>query len=394
MHACFRPRRGTHRHRRLSSGDSPTAGSLTSTLVALIAAAALLAGCGLDASGQAASGGDDGACGKGGAPALDSVKVLEDPRSHDGASTATVADCRLDPVTDAAESKLPVTVTDAQGTKVTVKDTSRILALDVYGTLSTTVFDLGLGDRLVGRDVSTQFEEAEDLPLVTQNGHDLNAEAILDLDPTVILTDTSLGPWDVVLQMRDAGIPVVVVDGERGLDNLGELTDQVATALGVPDEGEKLTQRIESEVAEVQKQIDAVAPKDVTGRLRTVFLYVRGQSGVYYMFGEDSGADALIESLGLYDVADEIGWTGMKPVTDEAIVDAQPDLVLMMSGGLDSVGGVDGLVDRLPALANTPAGDHQRFVDMEDSQILGFGPRTADVLNALAVAIYAPEELG
>lgn len=363
-------------------------------VVAPLVTAAVLAGCGLDAPGQAVSGQADGGCGTSGAPALDSVEALDDPRSHDGPSTATVTGCRLDPITAAAESKLPVTVSDAQGTKVTVKDTSRILALDVYGTLSTTVYDLGLGDRLVGRDVSTQFEEAKDLPLVTQNGHDLNAEAILDLDPTVILTDTSLGPWDVVLQMRDAGIPVVVVDGDRGLDNLGELTDQVATALGVPDEGQRLTERIETEVAEVRKQIDAVAPEDVTGRLRTVFLYVRGQSGVYYMFGEDSGADALIESLGLYDVADEIGWSGMKPVTDEAIVDAQPDLVLMMSGGLDSVDGVDGLLDRLPALANTPAGDHQRFVDMEDSQILGFGPRTADVLNALAVAIYAPEELG
>ena len=61
--------------------------------------------------------------------------------------------------------------------------------------------------------------------------------------------------------------------------------------------------------------------------------------------------------------------------------------------GLDSVGGVDGLLERLPAIANTPAGQHRRIVDMQDSQVLSFGPRTAEVLNSLAVAIYAPESV-
>ena len=61
--------------------------------------------------------------------------------------------CARSPTTRAPT--LPVTVTDAQGTRVTITDTSRILALDVYGTLARTVFELGLGDSVVGRDVST-----------------------------------------------------------------------------------------------------------------------------------------------------------------------------------------------------------------------------------------------
>ena len=73
------------------------------------------------------------------------------------------------------------------------------------------------------------------------------------------------------------------------------------------------------------------------------------------------------------------------------VTEQQPDLVLMMTGGLESAGGVSGLLDRLPALAETPAGQHRRFVTMEDSQILGFGPITGAVLDALAVATYAPE---
>lgn len=353
----------------------------------------VLSACGLSAGGAP---GDEtseaGASTGGDTPALADVTPLEDVRAWDGEVTA-YADAPLDPVAEAPTPDLPVTVTDAQGTKVTVEDASRILALDVYGTLSRTVYELGLGDSLVGRDISTDLPEAAELPLVTQNGHELNAEAILGLDPTVLITDTSLGPWDAVLQVRDAGIPVVVVDSHRGLDAVDDLIHDVADALGVPGEGDALARRTQQQVDDVTAQVADVAPADEGQRLRTVFLYVRGQSGVYYMFGEGSGADSLIDAIGGYDVAEEIGWNGMKPLTDEGLVAAQPDLVLMMSGGLESAGGVDGLLERLPALAETPAGQHRRFVTMEDSQILGFGPITASVLEALAVATYAPGAL-
>ncbi len=371
---------------------APVRGALLCTVVGLLACA--LASCGLSSKAGSEEPGDGpstAAVASQVTPPLSDVTPLDDVRDWDGEVTA-VTDTPIDPVADSPEPKLPVTVTDAQGTKVTVKDTSRVLALDVYGTLSRTVFELGLGDRLVGRDVSTEFDEAKGLPLVTQNGHDLNAEAILGLDPTVIITDTSLGPWDVVLQMRDAGIPVVVVESDRGLDNVADLIHQVADPLGVPAAGDALAKRTQQQIDDVTAQIAKVAPASAGDKLRTVFLYVRGQSGIYYMFGEGSGADSLIDALGGYDVADEIGWNGMKPLTDEGLVAAQPDLVLMMTGGLDSAGGVDGMLERLPALAQTPAGQHRRFVAMDDSQILGFGPITADVLEALAVATYAPED--
>ncbi len=356
--------------------------------VLVVLLAGLLAACG-----AASPASPHGERGSSAAPALADVTPAADPKAYDGPAHVELGKDAIDPVTEDPKQKLPVTVTDTQGTEVTVTDTDRILALDIYGTLSRTVFELGLGDQVVGRDVSSGFEEISELPLVTQNGHELNAESILALDPTVILTDTSLGPWDVILQMRDAGVPVVVVDSARDVDTLAPLTQQVADALGVPEAGRQLGARMERETADVRAAIAEIAPTAVQDQLRIVFLYVRGQSGTYYMFGEGSGADSLIEALGGYDVSEEIGWKGSRPVNDEGIIAAQPDLILMMTKGLESVGGVDGLLERLPALAQTPAGQNQRIVDMDDSQILSFGPRTADVLNALAVAIYAPEAL-
>jgi iron complex transport system substrate-binding protein len=369
--------------RDLSRTLSPARRAAVAALATLLVAA--LAACSLP-----------GASGRGAAPAavdttpLAELDVLEDPRSHTGASTAVLAESAIDPVADAPHPTLPATVTDMQGTEVTVTDTSRVLALDLYGSTARIVFELGLGESVVGRDLSSGFAEIADEPLVTTNGHELNGEAILELAPTVIITDTTLGPWDVVLQMRDAGIPVVVVDSHRSMDDVGTLVQQVADALGVPEQGALLAERTQDEIDAKLAEIHGILPPDRDARPRVVFLYVRGQAGVYYMFGEGSGADSLITALGGVDVATEIGWVGMRPVTDEGLVAAQPDLILMMTKGLESVGGVDGLLEHLPAVAQTPAGQHRRIVDMADTEVLSYGPSTPGVLDALARAIYAP----
>lgn len=341
-----------------------------------------LAGCAVD---RPTGGGDAPAT-----PPLSDVAPVADPLEWEGPSTAVASSSAIEPVLTGHQT-LPATLVDTQGTEVTVTDTSRILALDIYGSLSRIVFELGLGDQVVGRDVSSGFPEIAERPLVTQNGHDLNAEAILDLAPTVILTDTSLGPWDTILQMRDAGIPVVVFDPHRSIDSIGGLVGEVAGALGVPQRGVELAARTTEAITQKQAQIAAIAPKDVADRLRMIFLYVRGQSGVYYLFGSESGADTLITALGGIDVAGEIGWEGMRPVTDEALIAADPDLILMMTKGLESVDGVDGLIEHVPAIGLTSAGRHRRIVDMSDTTILSFGPNAAQILDALAVAVYAPE---
>ncbi|MCR6484988.1 ABC transporter substrate-binding protein [Amycolatopsis sp. OK19-0408] len=318
---------------------------------------------------------------------LAALKPVPDPKSRTGPSSAVLAQADISAPPPAQH--LPVTVTDHQGTRVTVTDTSRVLAFDMAGTLAATVFGLGLGDRVVGRDVSTGFPAAQRLPLVTRNGHQLNAEAIMALRPTVILTDTTLGPWDVVLQLRDSGIPVVVLDPKRTMDNVGALVHDTAAALGVPEAGQRLSARLDEDIATKKAEITRLAPAEPARKLRVVFLYLRGQAGVYYLFGRGSGADSLITALGAVDVASEAGVEGMRPMTPEALVKARPDVILLMTKGLESVGGPDGLL-QVPGVAQTPAGLHRRFVDMADSEILSFGPRTPGVLDALARALYAP----
>ncbi|WP_235481146.1 hemin ABC transporter substrate-binding protein [Agromyces sp. Leaf222] len=366
---------------------------------ALMALAALvsltLTGCATTgAAGQAGSGATAGTAAEAECPGattpFDELQLAADVRTVDGPSTACLADTGLPVIESNETSAVPLTVTGVDDVEVTVESTERILPIDITGTIAATVFSLGLGDHVVGRDSSTGFPEAADLPEVTQEGHTLSAEAVLSLDPTVVITDTTLGPRDALAQLRDAGIPVVIVTKERSVENIGELVDQIAAALGVPERAELLKSAIDADLTAVTTPIEASIPSDPADRPRMIFLYVRGSANVYYLFGEESGADSLIDAVGGFDVAGEIGWEGMRPVTAEALVQAAPDVVLVMTEGLASTGGVDGLLERLPALAATPAGEHRRIVDMADTEILGFGPRTPAVVDALARAVYAP----
>lgn len=324
---------------------------------------------------------------------LSELDLLASPRDYVGASTAVLAAVAVAPIEEDVVSELPATVTshDLDGdTEVTVESADRIIGLDIAGSIGATLFGLGLGDNVIGRDISTTFPEAVDLPVVTASGHSINSESVIALRPDLVITDGTVGPTDVVLQLRDAGIAVVFVDTDPSLEGVGELARQVAAAVGAPAAGDALAARLADEMAAKVAEIAAIAPAADGDKLRMIFLYLRGSAGIYYLFGEESGADTLIESLGGIDVAGEIGWSGMKPMTDEALVAANPDLILVMTDGLSSVGGVDGLLESKPAIALTTAGQNKRFVDMADGEILSFGPRTAGVLDALARAIYAP----
>lgn len=330
-------------------------------------------------------------------PALAELEVLEDPRAYEGESTAVLPDQGIAPVTTDPDQSLPATVTshDAGGeVTVEVSDTSRVVAVDLAGSIAATVWGLGFGDTLVGRDQSTTFPGTEALEPVTSGGHTINAEAVIALEPTLVITDGTVGPADVVTQLRDVGIAVVFVKNEASFAGAAELARQVAGVYGSPEAGELLADRIRQEVEDKIAEIAAIAPADPSDRLRMAFLYLRGSAGVYYLFGSESGADRLIEALGGIDVVTEQGWEGMQPMTDEALVAAGPDLILVMSDGIASVGGVDGLLAEKPAVALTAAGQHRRFVDMADGAVLSFGPRSALVLDALARAVYAPEAGG
>jgi iron complex transport system substrate-binding protein len=57
-----------------------------------------------------------------------------------------------------------------------------------------------------------------------------------------------------------------------------------------------------------------------------------------------------------------------------------------MTGGLESVGGVEGLL-ALPGVAQTSAGREGRVVAVDDEVLLSYGPRTGALVDLLRAAL-------
>ncbi|WP_054813740.1 heme/hemin ABC transporter substrate-binding protein [Nocardia arizonensis] len=290
----------------------------------------------------------------------------------------------LDPAPIGPEPRpaLPVTVRSFDGADVTVTSADRIIAADRYGTLAQTVWALGLGPKLVGRSTAASFPAAAHLPNVTGGNGSLSVESILALRPTVFLTDTTSAAPAVREQLRAAGVTVVYFDPKRTMDAVAPQIEAVAGALGVPSAGRALAQRTRDEIAAATAAVPSQDPRPTIA-----FLYLRS-TAITMMAGPGSGADALIAALGARDAGTVAGLTEpFTAITSEAMIGAAPDVLLVMTNGLQSIGGVDGL-EKVPGVAQTPAGRNKRVVDMSDAVLLSFGPNTGRVIEALSKAVY------
>ncbi|MFZ1362554.1 MAG: ABC transporter substrate-binding protein [Candidatus Nanopelagicales bacterium] len=283
---------------------------------------------------------------------------------------------------DNPQPKLPVTVTDVNNDEVTVKDTSRIVSLG--GGISETLIAMGLGDKIVGRDVSSEVDELEGVTVVT-NGHDISAEGVLKLNPTVVIGDSRSGPPEALDALRKAGVPVVIVPEVWSLSEYEPRVQAIAHTVGMPDAAKVVTDHMNQgiEQAKAKTANHAKCTANPNDPMTIAFLYLRGTASVYLLGGKKSGADDLIASLGAQDAGTKAGLETFTPLTPESLAKGQPDVILVMEKGLESVGGVDGLV-AMPGVGQTPAGQNKRVIAMPDSELLSFGPRTPATLERIA----------
>mgnify|MGYP000226675964 CR=1 FL=1 len=147
----------------------------------------------------------------------------------------------------------------------------------------------------------------------------------------------------------------------------------VATAIGAPQQGVLLNTAITS----------AIKTSKLPNQPRIAFLYLRGTSSIYLIGGEGSGADSLISAIGGIDVGAAVLPRPFNTMTAESLAMLNPDVIIVMTKGLESVGGISGLL-KLPGVAQTEAGKNQAVIDVDDSLLLSFGPRTPSLVQVLA----------
>jgi iron complex transport system substrate-binding protein len=235
---------------------------------------------------------------------------------------------------------------------------------------------------VVATDLSATYPpDADALPEIGYQ-RALDVEPIATFEPTVLLATEIAGPAETLDQLRQLGYPLIVIPGPATPVGPATKIRAVGASLGVPEAGEALAAR-------VQAEIDAATqPTPTDGAPRALALYLRGTS-VQLVLGQSSGISWLLEAAGVVDVADELGVADTVPISAEAVVEAAPDVLVVTATGLESVGGLEGLL-AIDGLANTPAGRARRVLAYDDQLLLGNGPRTGALLDQLVTDLHQP----
>lgn len=253
----------------------------------------------------------------------------------------------------------------------------RIVAIG--GSVTEIVYALGEEKRLAARDSTSVFPEAAlSLPDIGYM-RAISPEGVLGINPDAIVTLEGSGPPEAIDVLRKASIPFAVIP--ETFDEAGILLKirVVGDALGVPEKAASLSAMVKSDIdAVIAKTADIPEPK------RVLFV-LSMQGGKVLASGTGTAANGIIEMAGAVNAIQD--FPGYKPLTDEAIISARPDLILMMDRGGDHAAANADLKAH-PAMSQTPAVANEAVLRMDGAYLLGFGPRTAAAALDLARALY------
>lgn len=274
----------------------------------------------------------------------------------------------------------------AKAANAPVTDTAscpRLISLD--GAITEVLFELGHGACLAGVDMTSTYP-GESLKNVAHLGHvsRLNAEALLQLKPELILATEAEKGNPVLRQLQNAGIECLFLKKPY----TWEAPRQMAAAIS-----ERLGEKLKLIVLKAEMEADRESLEKVlaqaTGKPRVLFIYARGK-GNLMVAGRNTAAEAIIHLAGGQNALTD--FEDFRALSTEGLIQAQPDAILMFSSGLQSLDGVDGLLE-IPGIAQTPAGKKKNIIVMEGQYLLGFGPRCLQAARELAIKIHGLESI-
>jgi iron complex transport system substrate-binding protein len=285
------------------------------------------------------------------------------------AATSTAA-----PPTPTAAPAFPVTLTDDEGTQVTIPSEPRKI-VSLTPDTTETLFAIGAGSRVVGKveDVASFPPEAAPVPdVATFAGVDV--EQIVALEPDLVVSGgTGLTQGPAVEQLRHAGIPVLVsypTTIEGGLASIRRL----GQAVGLADEAATLADGLASDL----DKLAAVAAG--AGDKPRVFYEIDVTGGIF-----TPPATSIYGEMFKLAGAEPISGDANYSISLEELVDADPEVILL---GDAAYGVTAEQVAAREGWAGMTAVKEGRIVAVNDIVITRPGPRLAEGLRALIQAIH------
>ena len=239
------------------------------------------------------------------------------------------------------------------------KSANKIVSLS--GGITEIVSALGYESEIVGADVTSTYPEtlkatAKDLGHVRS----MTIEPIMALNPTLILaSDKDLNP-ELLSKIKSSGIKADIFQQEFSVDGTKKLIEQVAKAVGNTDY-QKLNDKIDADM----KQVQSLAKKP-----KVLFIYARGNN--LMVAGKNTPMEKIITLAGGENAINE--FDDFKPLTPEAVLKANPDILFLFKSGLAGAGGNEAVL-KMPGVAQTNAGKNKKIISMDGGLASSFGPR-------------------
>ncbi|OJV08056.1 MAG: hypothetical protein BGO20_08800 [Bosea sp. 67-29] len=248
------------------------------------------------------------------------------------------------------------------------------------GVITEVLYALGLQERIAGVDSTSQFppKALQDKPNIGYV-RALSAEGVLSLNPSLIMLIDGAGPPDAVALLAESGVAIARIADGMTPEGVAAKIVAIGAAVGATEPAARLAAQTTARFRELAALRAGLPPQ------KRVLFVLSLQNGRALVGGRNSSADAIIGLAGGINVAGAI--EGYKPMTDEAILAAAPDMVLMMRNSSAHNTTPDELF-ALPAFSRTPAAATKRLVHMDGLYLLGFGPRTPFAARDLMAAIY------
>lgn len=247
--------------------------------------------------------------------------------------------------------------------------------VSVGGSVTEIIYALGEQDRLVARDTTSNYPpEVFNLPDVGYMRR-LSPEGILSVNPDLIIAEEGSGPTETVELLAEAKIPFVTIPVGFNREGIISKVTAVATVLGVPEKGAILAAQIDEDLQKAE-----MAARQNPDKKRVMFVLTMNNDR-FMVSGANTGADGIIQMAGGVNAITE--FEGYKPLTDEALSAAMPDIILLMHRtGQHQI--TDDDLAAHPAISITPAAKTRAFLRMDGMLMLGFGPRTAAAVRELS----------
>ena len=226
--------------------------------------------------------------------------------------------------------------------------------------------------------ISTEAAKAQ---AVTARLRDYNVEQLLSLQPDLVLAP-DWNRQELIQTLRDAGLPVVVTKGPSSVAEVKEALQQIALAAGEPQAGQKLIEQVELEMADIAAKVQNIPQ----AQKKTVVLI----SHMASYGGKGSLFDNMCRDAGVINGAAAVGLGKNDALTKEAIVAANPDVILVPTwtkGKLD----VDQVRQELlndPALQSVKAIREKKLVQVSDAYLYCAAQDITKGIRGIAMAAY------